>query len=110
MLHNDPVTKTSFPAFQDHPSPKENLVLTAVALQDHILRDLQLGDLSVAGQLKTNIQKKENRSKSLKRDAKAVIDTGLKKTPEGSRVEDPEKEYVLDPTPPPLTLGELIQS
>ncbi|XP_023568500.1 RING finger protein 32 [Octodon degus] len=93
---------------KDHSSHKDNLAVTAVALQDHILRDLQLGNLSLAGHVKPNVQKKENQAKSLKRDAKAVIDTGLKKPPEDSRVQDPEKEYVLDPVPPPLTLAQKL--
>ncbi|XP_045877199.1 RING finger protein 32 isoform X6 [Meles meles] len=57
---------------------------------------------------KTKVQKRENRSKSLKRNTKAIIDTGLKKTIQGPKVEDPEKEYVLDPKPPPLTLAQKL--
>ncbi|KAK7821899.1 hypothetical protein U0070_004863, partial [Myodes glareolus] len=86
-------------------SKKGNLAVTAVALQDHILHDLQLGHLSVADPCKTNVQKNENKTKSLKRDTTAIIDTGLRKTTEGPKVEDPEREYVLDPTLPALTLG-----
>lgn len=56
------------------------------------------------------MQKNENKTKSLKRDTTAIIDTGLRKTTEGPKVEDPEREYVLDPTPPALTLGKLIWS
>ncbi|XP_037691664.1 RING finger protein 32 isoform X2 [Choloepus didactylus] len=93
---------------KDHSSKKGNLAITAVALQDHILHDFQLRDLSIADHSKTKVQKKENRSKSLKRDAKAIIDTGLKKTIQGPKVEDPEKEYVLDPKPPPLTLAQKL--
>uniref|UniRef100_A0A8C5KYF6 RING finger protein 32 n=1 Tax=Jaculus jaculus TaxID=51337 RepID=A0A8C5KYF6_JACJA len=93
---------------KDHSSKKDNLAVTAVALQDHILHDLQLGHLSVADYSKTKIQKKEKRSKALKRDAKAVVDTGLKKSSQSPKVEDPEKEYVLDPTPPPLTLAQKL--
>lgn len=110
MLHTVPLNKTPLPHFQDHSSKKGNLAVTAVALQDHILHDLQLGHLSVADPCKIKVQKKENKSKSLKRDAAAIIDTGLRKTTEGPKVEDPEKEYVLDPTPPPLTLGKLTWS
>lgn len=91
-----------------HSSKKDNLAVTAVALQDHILHDLQLQNLSVADYSKTKVQKKENRSKSLKKDAKATIDTGLKKPTQSPRVEDPEKEYVLDPKPPPLTLAQKL--
>lgn len=89
-------------------SKKANVAVTAVALQDHILRDLQLGHLSVADPYKTKVQKNENKSKSLKRDVTAVIDTGIRKTTQAPKVEDPEKEYVLDPTPPPLTLAQKL--
>ncbi|XP_048193728.1 RING finger protein 32 [Perognathus longimembris pacificus] len=89
---------------------KNNIAITAVALQDHILNDLQLGNLSAVGHSKTTIQKRENRSKYLKKEAKAVIDTGLKKPlrAQAPKVEDPEKEYVLDPVPPPLTLAQKL--
>ncbi|XP_039693153.1 RING finger protein 32 isoform X2 [Pteropus medius] len=62
----------------------------------------------VADHSKTNVPKREDRSKSLKRNTKAVIDTGLHKTTPGPKVEDPEKEYVLDPKPPPLTLAQKL--
>ncbi|XP_026335004.2 RING finger protein 32 isoform X2 [Ursus arctos] len=87
---------------------QDNLAVTAVALQDHILHDLQLRNLSAADHSKTKVQKRESRSKSLKRNTKAIIDTGLKKTIQGPKVEDPEKEYVLDPKPPPLTLAQKL--
>ncbi|XP_030682174.1 RING finger protein 32 isoform X3 [Nomascus leucogenys] len=87
-----------------HSSKKDNLAVNAVALQDHILHDLQLRNLSVADHSKTQLQKKEN--KPLKKDTKAVIDTGLKKTTQCPKLEDSEKEYVLDPKPPPLTLAQ----
>ncbi|XP_043319923.1 RING finger protein 32 isoform X3 [Cervus canadensis] len=92
-----------------HSSKQDNLAVTAVALQDHIVHDLQLQNLSIADSSKTKVQKTENRSKSLKRNTKALIDTGLKKTTQGGpKVEDPEKEYVLDPKPPPLTLAQKL--
>ncbi|XP_060489475.2 RING finger protein 32 isoform X3 [Panthera onca] len=87
-----------------HSSKQDNLAVTAVALQDHILHDLQLRNLSIADPSKTKAQQRDTRSKSLKRNTKAVVDTGLKTTVQGPKVEDPEKEYVLDPKPPPLTL------
>ncbi|XP_044803048.2 RING finger protein 32 isoform X1 [Bubalus bubalis] len=92
-----------------HSSKQDNLAFTAVALQDHIVHDLQLQNLSVADYSKTKVPKTENRSKSLKRNAKATIDTGLKKTTQGGpKAEDPEKDYVLDPKPPPLTLAQKL--
>uniref|UniRef100_A0A8C9C070 Ring finger protein 32 n=1 Tax=Phocoena sinus TaxID=42100 RepID=A0A8C9C070_PHOSS len=95
-----------------HSSKQDNLAVTAVALQDHMLHDLQLRNLSIADHSKTkdkwtNVHSwTENRSKSLKRNTKAIIDTGLKKTTQGPKAEDPEKECVLDPKPPPLTLAQ----
>nr|KAF6419310.1 ring finger protein 32 [Rousettus aegyptiacus] len=86
----------------------DKLAITAVALQDHILHDLQLRNLSVADLSKTNVPKREDTSKSLNRNPKAVIDTGLRKKTPGPKVEDPEKEYVLDPKPPPLTLAQKL--
>lgn len=74
------------------------------------MHDLQLRDLSIAGHSKTKVQQRDTRSKSLKTNTKAVVDTGLKTAAQGPKVEDPEKEYVLDPKPPPLTLGKLISS
>ncbi|XP_064131195.1 RING finger protein 32 isoform X2 [Loxodonta africana] len=91
-----------------HSSKKDNLAVTAVALQDHILHDLQLQGLSVADHSEIKVQKKENKSKSLKREAKAIIDTGLKKATQSRKVEDPEKEYVLDLKPAPLTLAQKL--
>uniref|UniRef100_A0A8C9ISW4 Ring finger protein 32 n=1 Tax=Piliocolobus tephrosceles TaxID=591936 RepID=A0A8C9ISW4_9PRIM len=89
-----------------HSSKKDNLAVNAVALQDHILHDLQLRNLSVADPSKTQVQKKENKSRQ--RDTKAVIDTGLKKPTQCPKLEDSEKEYVLDPKPPPLTLAQKL--
>ncbi|XP_066091370.1 RING finger protein 32 isoform X1 [Saccopteryx bilineata] len=91
-----------------HSSKQDNLAVTAVALQDHILLDLQLQNLSLANQSKTKVQKRESTSKSLKRNTQAVIDTGLPKTTQGPKEEDPEKEYVLGPKPPPLTLAQKL--
>ncbi|KAM5205498.1 RING finger protein 32 isoform 1-T1 [Hipposideros larvatus] len=91
-----------------HSSKQDRLAVTAVALQDHILRDFELQNLSVADYCKTKVQKRENRSKFLKRNMKAIIDTGLKKTTQGPKAEDPEREYVLDPKPPPLTLAQRL--
>ncbi|XP_058579649.1 RING finger protein 32 isoform X7 [Neofelis nebulosa] len=91
-----------------HSSKQDNLAVTAVALQDHILHDLQLRNLSIADPSKTKAQQRDTRSRSLKRNTKAVIDTGLKTMVQGPKVEDPEKEYVLDPKPPPLTLAQKL--
>uniref|UniRef100_A0A8C0JVV2 Ring finger protein 32 n=1 Tax=Canis lupus dingo TaxID=286419 RepID=A0A8C0JVV2_CANLU len=93
---------------RDRGTETGNLAVTAVALQDHILHDLQLRNLSTADHSKTKAQKRESRSKSLKGNTKAIIDTGLKTTLQDPKVEDPEKEYVLDPKPPPLTLAQKL--
>ncbi|XP_053527801.1 RING finger protein 32 isoform X1 [Artibeus jamaicensis] len=94
--------------FQGHLCRRGNLAITAVALQDHILHDLQLQNPSVANPSQTKTQKRENELKSLKRNAKAVIDTGLQRRTQGPREADPEREYVLDPKPPPLTLAQKL--
>ncbi|XP_077160515.1 RING finger protein 32 [Paroedura picta] len=89
---------------------QESVALTAVALQDHILYNLQLKNLSLADPFKSKAQHKKNTYKPVnKENVRALIDTGLRKT--GSRQqenEDPEKEYVLDPCPQPLTLAQKL--
>ncbi|XP_013931435.1 PREDICTED: RING finger protein 32 isoform X2 [Thamnophis sirtalis] len=91
----------------------ESVVLTAVALQDHILHDLQLQHLSLADPLKSKTWNKINKYRPVNKEKiKAVIDTGLKQTNKqqnnqnNPQNEDPEKEYVLDPSPQPLTLAQ----
>ncbi|XP_032093666.1 RING finger protein 32 [Thamnophis elegans] len=91
----------------------ESVVLTAVALQDHILHDLQLQHLSLADPLKSKTWNKINKYRPVNKEKiKAVIDTGLKQTNKqpnnqnNPQSEDPEKEYVLDPSPQPLTLAQ----
>lgn len=74
-----------------HSSKQDRLAVTAVALQDHILHDFDLQNLSVADYCKTKVQNRENRSKSLQRNTKTIIDTGLKITTQGPKAEDPER-------------------
>ncbi|XP_070372985.1 RING finger protein 32 isoform X2 [Equus asinus] len=88
-------------------SKRDTLAVTAVALQDHILQDLQLRNLSVADRSKTKVQK-ENQPKCVKGSARALTDTGLKRLTRDPAAEDPEREYVLDPKPPPLTLAQKL--
>nr|XP_060638565.1 RING finger protein 32 [Anolis sagrei ordinatus] len=85
---------------------RESVALTAVALQDHILHNLQLQNLSLVDPLKLN--KKHTYRPVNKETVKAIVDTGLKKKTSNhhQKNEDPEKEYVLDPCPPPLTLAQ----
>ncbi|KAM4874450.1 RING finger protein 32 isoform 2-T2 [Thomomys bottae] len=87
---------------------KDNVAVSAVALQDHILSDLQLGRLSGAGHPKATPRRKESRSKPPRKEAKAVVDTGLQKPPQAPKAEDTEREYVLDPAPPPPTLAQKL--
>ncbi|XP_037372322.1 RING finger protein 32 isoform X2 [Talpa occidentalis] len=91
-----------------HPARQENVAVTAVALQDHISHGLQLRDLSLADHSKTEAQQKGNGPKSLKRNAKAVVDSGLPKPAPSPRAEGPEREYVLGPRRPPLTLAQRL--
>ncbi|XP_045693761.1 RING finger protein 32 isoform X2 [Phyllostomus hastatus] len=91
-----------------HPCKRGNLAITAVALQDHILHDLQLQNPSAADPSQTKAQQRANALRSLKRNAKAVTDTGLQRRTQGPREADPEREYVLDPKPPPLTLAQRL--
>ncbi|XP_007666045.1 RING finger protein 32 [Ornithorhynchus anatinus] len=87
-------------------SKPENLAVTAVALQDHILHDLQLQNLSLGDFLKNRDRRAQPQKKGMVR---AVVNTGLKKPNiQHRKMEDPEKEYVLDPNPPPLTLAQRL--
>ncbi|XP_060103897.1 RING finger protein 32 isoform X2 [Heteronotia binoei] len=89
---------------------QESIALTAVALQDHILHNLQLKNLSLADPFKPKAQNKKNTYKPVNKDnVRALIDTGLRK--KGSHQqenEDPEQEYVLNPCPQPLTLAQKL--
>ncbi|KAJ8322165.1 hypothetical protein KUTeg_000636 [Tegillarca granosa] len=88
-------------------SDNSSTALAAVALQDHLVRSLGLGNLSgpksfgprnvgpgPAAKLKAK-QKKEVHS---------VVDTGRNRFVKSRKDESKEKEYVLDPKPAPLTL------
>lgn len=101
--------------FQGSSYKPESVALTAVALQDHILHDLQLQNLSLADPLKSKTWSKKKRYRPVNKEKiRAVIDTGLKQTNKqpnnqnNPQTEDPEKEYVLDPYPQPLTLGKIL--
>ncbi|XP_053215366.1 RING finger protein 32 isoform X2 [Podarcis raffonei] len=91
-------------------SKRDSVALIAVALQDHILHNLQLQNLSLADPFKSKTQSKKNSYKPVKKETvRAVVDTGLKKTSRHQQKnEDPEKEYVLDPCPQPLTLAQQL--
>nr|XP_056713632.1 RING finger protein 32 [Euleptes europaea] len=89
---------------------QESVVLTAVALQDHILHNLQLKNLSLAKPFQSKTQNKKNICKPVNTEnIRALIDTGLRKTSSHQReTEDPEREYVLDACPQPLTLAQKL--
>lgn len=74
----------------------DNLVMTAVAFQDHIKRTLLLPDLLLTHSLP---RCKRNTARN-PRGRGEVEGTGSQ-SPDGGD----EMEYVLDPAPPPLTLG-----
>ncbi|XP_050798229.1 RING finger protein 32 isoform X4 [Gopherus flavomarginatus] len=91
-------------------SKRDTLAVTAVALQDHILHNLQLQDLSLADPFKSKLMNKKNIYKPVNKEmVRAVVYTGLrKKSILHTKKEDPEKEYVLDPNPPQLTLAQKL--
>ncbi|XP_015210270.1 RING finger protein 32 isoform X1 [Lepisosteus oculatus] len=75
----------------------------AVALQDHIARNLQLQNLSLLGP-----EKKRSKNTVKNCSVKPFVNTGLKhrKLQKCERIE--EKEYVLDPSPPTMTLAQRL--
>ncbi|XP_048367866.1 RING finger protein 32 isoform X1 [Sphaerodactylus townsendi] len=89
---------------------QESVALAAVALQDHILYNLQLKNLSLAEPFQSKAQNKKSTYKPVnKENVRALVDTGLRKASSHQREnEDPEQEYVLDPCPQPLTLAQKL--
>lgn len=81
--------------------------MMAAALQDHIVQDLQLQGLSVAPQAQIQEQTRRDQAtlKALRRNAKAVVDTGLRRNMRPLPTAHPETETVLYPRQPPLSLG-----
>uniref|UniRef100_A0A8D2IKQ1 Ring finger protein 32 n=2 Tax=Varanus komodoensis TaxID=61221 RepID=A0A8D2IKQ1_VARKO len=77
---------------------------------DHILHNLQLQNLSLVDPFKSKTQSKKNVFRPANKETvRAVVDTGLrKKSSHQPKNEDPEKEYVLDPCPQPLTLAQRL--
>ncbi|XP_069770873.1 RING finger protein 32 isoform X2 [Narcine bancroftii] len=85
----------------------DTTVLVAVALQDHIIRNLQLQNLSLSDTLKTKLQTKMNCSRPVDRNTvKPVVFTGIKRNRKMKMKKEEEKEYVLDPKPLGLTLAQ----
>ncbi|XP_078285543.1 RING finger protein 32 isoform X1 [Rhinoraja longicauda] len=81
----------------------DTTVLVAVALQDHIMRNLQLQNLSLSHTSTTKAPTKMNCYRNV---AKPVVDTGIKRNEKKKIKEEEEKEYVLDPKPLSLTLAQ----
>ncbi|XP_075067338.1 RING finger protein 32 [Mixophyes fleayi] len=89
---------------------QQPIILTAVALQDHILQNLQLQHLSLADPCRGSrkLQKIGSRPVNSKM-VKPVVDTGIRgKHTERTTVLMTEEEYVLDPIGPPLTLAQRL--
>ncbi|XP_019386107.1 PREDICTED: RING finger protein 32 isoform X1 [Crocodylus porosus] len=97
-------------SYKGRSSKQKTLAVTAVALQDHILHNLQLQDLSLGDPFKSKSRNKKNIYEPVNKEmVRAVVDTGLrKKNIHYAKREDPEKEYVLDPNPPQLTLAQKL--
>ncbi|NWI19458.1 RNF32 protein, partial [Crypturellus soui] len=91
-------------------SKQEMIAVTAVALQDHIVHEFQLQNLSLVDPFKSKSRNIKNISKPVNKEmVRAIVDTGLrKKSTHHKKEEDSEKEYVLDPSPPQLTLAQKL--
>nr|XP_021141255.1 RING finger protein 32 isoform X4 [Columba livia] len=91
-------------------SKRDAIAVSAVALQDHIIHSHQLQDLSLANPFKSRTRNIKNIFKPVNKETvRAVVDTGLrKKSTHYRNKEDAEKEYVLDPSPPQLTLAQKL--
>uniref|UniRef100_A0A4W6FFW0 Ring finger protein 32 n=1 Tax=Lates calcarifer TaxID=8187 RepID=A0A4W6FFW0_LATCA len=74
-----------------------NLVITSVAFQDHITRTLLHPNFSFSDPL---LRCKRNTPKNPH--ARGRVENGLQQRQDGGN----EREYVLDPAPPPLTLAQ----
>ncbi|KAK2185902.1 hypothetical protein NP493_217g01016 [Ridgeia piscesae] len=80
------------------------MALTAVAFQDHLIRSLSLSD-----PLRPKRFPGMGKTKTWKKEIRAVVDTGrVKKTSKRKDVIDAEREYVLDPKPPPPSLAQKL--
>ncbi|KAM6338996.1 LOW QUALITY PROTEIN: RING finger protein 32 [Podargus strigoides] len=89
--------------------PPQTIVVSAVALQDHITHSHQLQDLSLADPFESRTKNTKNIYKPVNKEmVTAVVDTGLRKKSTCHIKEDAEKEYVLDPSPPQLMLGQKL--
>ncbi|XP_014800391.1 PREDICTED: RING finger protein 32 [Calidris pugnax] len=96
--------------YKGRSSKRENIAVSAVALQDHIIHSHHLQDLSLADPFKSRTRNTKNVYKPVNKEmVRAVVDTGLRKKSTQHKIkEDTEKEYVLDPSPPRLTLAQKL--
>ncbi|KAM4794005.1 LOW QUALITY PROTEIN: RING finger protein 32 [Cyanocitta cristata] len=75
------------------------------ALQDHTIHSHQLQDLLLTDSSKSRTRNTKNFYKShIKEIVRITVDTGLRK--KSTSKEDAEKEYLLDPSSPQLTLAQ----
>ncbi|XP_072010059.1 RING finger protein 32 isoform X2 [Engystomops pustulosus] len=82
------------------------VILTAAALQDHILQNLQLQDLSLGHSCKRIVNVNKSGARKM---VKPVVDTGIKRKPiKKSASNATEEEYVIDPLGPKLTLAQRL--
>ncbi|KAK3087334.1 hypothetical protein FSP39_004798, partial [Pinctada imbricata] len=80
--------------------------LAAVALQDHLVRSLNLGAPLSLGPRNVGLGPAARAQKKQKKEIKSLTDTGLNKDKKLRKPVEKEKEYVLDDKPPPLTLAQ----
>ncbi|XP_064188850.1 RING finger protein 32 [Anguilla rostrata] len=78
--------------------------ITAVALQDHISRSLQLHSLSLCDPLSEGYKSSQRKQRPRKPAANNVVRHQSHHWNHGPE----EKEYVLDPSPPPMTLAQKL--
>ncbi|XP_043920721.1 RING finger protein 32 [Protopterus annectens] len=99
---------------KSHTSKPEGLALAAAALQDHILHSLHLQNMSLSNPLKTKLCMKYKGCKpSTTHSVQAVVDSGLRRRKTTycnlkGAADDQDKEYVLDPSPSPLSLAQKL--
>ncbi|NXU54798.1 RNF32 protein, partial [Turnix velox] len=93
-----------------HSFKRKTIAVSAAALQDHIIHSHQLQDPSIVDPFKSKTRNSKNIYKPVNKEmVRAVVDTGLrKKSTRHKNMEDGEKEYVLDPSPPQLTLAQKL--
>ncbi|CAC5406166.1 RING finger protein 32 [Mytilus coruscus] len=81
-------------------------VLAAVALQDHLVKNLNLGGLGRTGPRQIGLGPAAKAKQ--KKTVRSVVDTGRNRNSKPKKEEHKEEEYNLDPKPPPLTLAQKL--